>query len=572
METVLPQQPANPDNLPVVANQVSSPFAEEYITLSKEEHIELTCNAKYWQSQHARTLDREAALKERVAELEAEVRDLKQRLYGKKSEKSGTTKNEGSRRGVSTRPRGQQPGSAGHGRTKRPHLPVTEEVRDVEPQNKHCPKCGKPHVPFGSEDSEIVEVQVRPFIRRVKRKRYVKGCQCAGTPSIITAPPAPRVIPKSDIGVSVWVMVLLDKYLYSRPTHRLGEDLKYHGLPIAQGTLTGGLKRIANLLEPLVAAMYDKQMSECLFNGDETGWKVFEAIEGKVGYRWYLWVVRSASVVYYRMDPGRSAQVPKEHFANLDEQLVEVILVCDRYTAYKKLAKDLALILLAFCWAHVRRDFLDAARSWPELDAWALDWVERIGMLYHINNQRIEVWDETKPLDAQGPVFLQYHSELCEQLDRMQAHYQQELKEPELHSIKEKVLTSLKNHWLGLTVFVDHPAVPMDNNKAERSVRGPVTGRKNYYGSGSVWSAELAAMMFTMFQSILLWGINPKHWLQLFLQACADNGGRTPADLSPFLPWEMSEQRRQQLSQPLPTDDATIIQAETTEPECIDSS
>ena len=105
----------------------------------------------------------------------------------------------------------------------------------------------------------------------------------------------------------------------------------------------------------------------------------------------------------------------------------------------------------------------------------------------------------------------------------MQPHYEQELKEPELHSIKEKILTSLKNHWPGLTVFVDHPAVPMDNNKAERSVRGPVTGRKNYYGSGSVWSAELAATMFTLFQTVLLWGLNPKHWLQLFLQACAAN-------------------------------------------------
>jgi len=562
----------NPDKLPVPVNEASSPFAKEYITLSKEEYIELTWRAKYWQSQHARALDRETTLKQRVAELEAEVRDLKQRLYGKKSEKGGTTKNEGKGRGGSTRPRGQQTGSAGHGRTKRPHLPVVEEERDVDPEKKHCPKCGKPHLPFGSEDSEIVEIQVRPYIRRVKRKRYVKGCQCEGTPSIITAPPAPRVIPKSTIGVSVWVMVLLDKYLYNRPTHRLGEDLKYHGLPIAQGTVTGGLKRIAHLFEPVMVAMYEKQMSEDLFNGDETGWKVFEAMEGKIGYRWYLWVTRSASVVYYRMDSGRSAEVPKEHFANLDEQLVEVILVCDRYTAYKKLAKDLARIILAFCWAHVRRDFLDAARSWPELDAWALDWVERIGTLYHINNQRIEAWDATKPLDAQDPIFLRHHAQLGEQLDRMRAHYEQELKEPELHSIKEKVLTSLKNHWSGLTVFVDHPAVPMDNNKAERSVRGPVTGRKNYYGSGSRWSAELAAMMFTVFQTLLLWGINPKHWLQLFLQACADNGGQTPAGLSPFLPWEMSEQRRQQLAQPLPADDVTIIRAETTEPEYIDSS
>ncbi|MBV8268916.1 MAG: transposase, partial [Planctomycetaceae bacterium] len=45
-------------------------------------------------------------------------------------------------------------------------------------------------------------------------------------------------------------------------------------------------------------------------------------------------------------------------------------------------------------------------------------------------------------------------------------------------------------------MFGEHPEVPMDNNTAERAERGPVVGRKNYSGSGSVWSGRLAAMMF----------------------------------------------------------------------------
>ena len=114
------------------------------------------------------------------------------------------------------------------------------------------------------------------------------------------------------------------------------------------------------------------------------------------------------------------------------------------------------------------------------------------------------------------------------------------------------MLTSLKNHWAGLRVFVDHPAVPLDNNAAERALRNPVIGRKNYYGSGSVWSAELAAVMFSVFQTVLLWGLNPHHWLQAFLQACADQGGKPPSDLSGFLPWTMSAARKHQLSQPVP--------------------
>jgi transposase len=95
-----------------------------------------------------------------------------------------------------------------------------------------------------------------------------------------------------------------------------------------------------------------------------------------------------------------------------------------------------------------------------------------------------------------------------------------------LTDVKFKVLTSLKKHWHGLTVFVEHPEVPMDNNNGEQSIRNPVTGRKNFYGSGSLWSSELAAMMFSIFQTLVLCGLNCHHWLRLYLTACAENNGK----------------------------------------------
>jgi hypothetical protein len=58
-------------------------------------------------------------------------------------------------------------------------------------------------------------------------------------------------------------------------------------------------------------------------------------------------------------------------------------------------------------------------------------------------------------------------------------------------------------------------------------------------------------MIFSVLQTILLWGLNPHHWLSAFLQACAENGGQSPTDLSPFVPWQMSAERRECLSRPL---------------------
>lgn len=547
MESALPQETASAALLSGSGSEVP-PFARQTVELTKQEHIQLKWAASYWKAQYDRAAAREAALKQEVEAHQATIRDLTQRLYGKKSEKGAGQQ---PARAPSPRRRGQQKARPSHGRTARPQLPVGEEVHDVPADKQHCPMCGNPYGEFpGTEDSELVEVPIQAHIRRIKRKRYHKGCQCPGVPGIITAPPAPRLLPKTPLGVSVWTTVLLDKYLYARPTYRLCEAFRHQGFPIAQGTLTDGLRRLAPVFEPVMEALRDKQMSEALFHNDETRWEVFEEVPGKHGHRWYLWVTRSESVVFYQMAASRGAAVPKAHFAGLQE--LEVVVVCDRYTAYKCLAKSQDCILLAFCWAHVRRDFLDAARSWPEWAAWMFDWVDAIRELYRLNAARLEVWNAEQPLPDQPLEFRERQSDLVNKLTQMQTRWEAQLQDKRLPHVKRKVLTRLKNHWAGLRVFVDHPAVPLDNNAAERALRNPVIGRKNYYGSGSVWSAQLAAVMFSVLQTVLLGGLNPHHWLQAFLQACADHGGNPPSDLSDFLPWQMTAERKHQLSQPVP--------------------
>ncbi len=155
------------------------------------------------------------------------------------------------------------------------------------------------------------------------------------------------------------------------------------GLAVSVGTVAGGLQYLTPLFEPIIEALYSQQMSENLFHNDETRWEVFVETLGKSGSRWYLWLTRSRSVVYYCIDPSRGAAVPGAHFAGLQRD--RAILVCDRYSAYKKLARLSDIILLAFCWAHVRRDFLNAGRSFNTLEAWAQTFKERIGSLYHLN-------------------------------------------------------------------------------------------------------------------------------------------------------------------------------------------
>ena len=104
-----------------------------------------------------------------------------------------------------------------------------------------------------------------------------------------------------------------------------------------------------------LADYHASHTTEDLFHNDETGWKVFEIIEGKTGYRWWLWVTQSRSVVYYILAPSRSGDIPIKYFSGLDKHLEQVIVVCDRYKGYIRLAREIPQIILAFCWAHVRR-------------------------------------------------------------------------------------------------------------------------------------------------------------------------------------------------------------------------
>ena len=477
----------------------ATPFSQQSVVLTKQASIALTWKANDWQAQHARSVEREAALTAKVASLEATIRDLTQRLYGTKSEKSTGPDDAAESQPSSPRHRGHQPGRKGQGRSERSALLMVPEVHDLSPAQSCCPACGEAFAPFpGAEESTIIEVQVQAHLRRIQRRRYQKMCRCPQVPGFVTAPPAPRVIPKSPRGVSLWTTVLLDKYLYGRPTYRLCEQLTHHGVPLSQGPLTDGLQKIAVLFEPVLTTLYERQMSEKRFHGDETRWEVFEEVDGKTGHRWYLWVMQSASVVLYRMAPGRGADVPTAHCATLHKDRVDVVVGCDRSSAYTGLAKACDDLILALCWAHVRRDFLKAARRWPERESWMCTWVEDIREISRLNAARLEVWDETLRLEQHPAAFVESHRDLETQLRQMQARYEAPLQEPDLQRVKHKVLSSLHTHWDGLTVFVGRPAVARDNNSAERIRRTPVVGGKNSYGSGSVWSAHLAARMFSV--------------------------------------------------------------------------
>jgi transposase len=346
----------------------------------RAEWFGLRQQAGFYKSLHERACEREKALEREVEELQAKVRLRERELFGRKSERSqGLVSSQGAL-AIATgprNPRGHRRGSPGHGRKSYAHLPFKEEWIDLPAEERRCDRCGLPFVSNGdSEDSE---------------------------------------------------QVLLDKYAFLRPMGRLLADLATAGLELSAGTVTDGLRRIAPLFEPLMNGIVARNLKENQWHADETRWRVFEPVEGKVGK-----------------------------------------------------------LLLVFCWQHVRRDFLDVARDGPAHEAWGFEWVAAIGELVHLNNLRLEVLDD-------AAAFAPRDAALRQGVERMAARRDAELAQGDLHPVRRKVLKSLQTHWDGLTLFVGHPELPMDNSAAERQMRGPALCRKIFYGSVAVWAGQLAA-------------------------------------------------------------------------------
>jgi transposase len=500
---------------------------------------QLKCDVGYWKSMHARAVQRNLKLQAELDQAHAEIRQLKAERFGKQSEKQSATDrsndlDDPQQQTTPKKKRGQQPGRPAPQRRDYSHLPAREEQIDLADDAKVCACCGKPLTDLGySDDSEQLEMETIVYRRVVRRKRYRRTCECREQPRTVTAPLPPKLLPKSLYGSSLWVHLLLEKFHLQRPLHRTIEQLRLLGLSLASGTINDGLKRIEPLFTPLYEAIRARQIQSSHFQADETRWKVFVEKAGKTGHLWWLWLFASEDSVVYVLDPSRSHDVPEAHFP--DD--VEGVLMVDRYSGYKAMPQvKEGKLLLAFCWAHVRRDFVRVGKGYPELTAWALEWLSRIRELYRLNRERLR--------HAQGSAeFAAADATLRQHVAALAAARDAELADDKLREPCRKVLVSLHKHWSGLTLFVDDPRIPLDNNASERLICNPAVGRKNYYGSGSEWSGRLAMMLFSIFATLVVWKLNPRKWLDWYFAACAASGGQAPKNPADFLPWNLSAAR-----------------------------
>lgn len=480
-------------------------------------------------------------LEDKVEKLEADIAYLKKLLFSPKREQAVHFPQDlEDPVGVGSKNHGAQPGHEGHGRKIPTNLLMQDHRHFIASEDCYCPACGMPFKELKAEEiSYEVTVEVRYVLFRHRRKKYKTTCRCMQP--IVTSPGPVKLFEKGLYSIDFWIKVLVDKYAYGLPLTRQVGMMEAEGLEISCGVLCDGLLRAAPYLKPLYELMKHQIAFEKLVHGDETRWwnwaSSYDTELEDENTRQWLWGFFSKHYHVFVIDASRSTAVILNTLGQGEAKTVVPILVADRYKAYQKASHT-----VAFCWAHVRRDFLKLQIQYPqdqELVGWCDTWLALIGDLYGLNDLRLKHRGNTELFEA-------YQKQIQEVLERMQglmnAPY---TKKPQIAQVE-----SMRNHWKGLTLFLEDPEIPLDNNLAERALRTPVVGRKNFYGVHSDRAAEATAIFYSILSTLKLHNIRPRKFLNRFLTLCAQSRGRPipPQTLEFFLPHRYAQQYPEDLA------------------------
>ena len=424
------------------------------------------------------------------------------------------------------------------------HLPRENQVYRPEATSAHhdasgqacgCTACGGRLRLIGQDVSEQLEYVPSRFkvIRHVRPKLACVACE-----AIFQVPAPSRPIARGVAGPALLANVLVSKYCDHIPLHRLGRIYGRDCVDIDRSTMAGWVGQSEKLFDPLVAALGRYTLGSEKVHADDTPVAVLDPGRGrtKTGRLWvYVRDDRPAGsreppAAWYRYSPNRRGEHPQAHLANYSG-----ILQADAYSGYSRLY-DGGKVIEAACWAHARRPFWDLYESQGKVaGSIAHQALQRIAALYaieaQIRGQPPDVRREVRQARA-GPLLEDLHAWLTGMLGKVS-------RKSEL----AKAIGYSLVRWRSLTRYRDDGRIEIDNNAAERALRGVALGRSNYLFMGSDAGGERAAAIYSLVETAKLNGLDAQAYLREVLARIADH----PINrIDELLPWNIGGHRVEQ--------------------------
>jgi transposase len=399
------------------------------------------------------------------------------------------------------------------GRRRLPQDMPREVIRhELSAAECSCPSCGTQRVEFAVESSFQLE-HVPASWKAIEHQRVKYKCPCCQE-QVVVAPKPPQPIEKGLPGPGLCAFVTLSKFGDHLPLYREEDLFSRTGHLIRRSTICGWLRSLAMLAKPLYHRMKYLVLRSKVIHTDDTKIKMLQPLKCAEAKFWpYLGDWEHPYVVYdFTIDRSRAG--PQNFLAGY-----QGYLQADAYAGYDCVlgpgkAQEVA------CWIHARR-------YWHEVQDYdlaraniALGYIARLSQIeselrvrYPADNRQGRR-DFTAIAEMRQQLATPILYEFGNWLRELLASRQVLPKSP-----TAKALGYTMNQWKALCRYVEQGYLSMDNNSAERAVKTPAIGRKNYLFVGSEEAGQNAGIFYTLVGSAKRNGVEPYAWLKEIFQS-----------------------------------------------------
>jgi transposase len=415
------------------------------------------------------------------------------------------------------------------------HLPREEVVHEPASGICTCPDCGGALRRLGVDAHEMLDiVPVRWRVVRNVRPKY----SCRSCEKIVQAPAPVSAVARGKATFATLAHVVVSKFDHHLPLYRQAEMMAAQGLEIDRSTLAGWAGQAAALLDPVVSRIRDEVLKADKIHADDTPVPVLDPGRGKTatGRLWVYAADDQASgsttppATWYRFTPDRTAAHPQAHLAGF-----RGFLQADAYAGYDALYRG--GVTEVACWAHFRRKVFDLHErlSTPL----TTDILERIGALY-----AVEAEVRGQPPDVRRRARQERSQSL---VDALREVLDAALRRLSPKSDMAKAIAYGTKRWPALCRFLGDGRLEIDNNIAERALRGVAVGRRNWLFAGSRAGGERAAAIYTVIQTCKANGVDPQAYIADVIARVAGDWPATRWD--ELMPWNWVPQTDQPTAQ-----------------------
>lgn len=431
----------------------------------------------------------------------------------------------------------RKPKSTGHREEMLADLP-TEVIEYKLPEDEQtCSQCGGHLHEMSTQVREEIEF-IPAQVKVVRHIQSVYGCRnCEKNEinvPIVTAPAPKALIPKSLASPSAIAYVMSQKYVEAMPLYRQEKHFERMGINLPRTMFSNWVVKGGEMLEPIYNRMHELLLGLDILHADETPLQVLKEPGRAAQEKSYLWLYRSGRygppIVCYDYQEGRGGKYPMRFLSDFAG-----LLHADGWHAYD----DLKKVILIGCWSHARRKFVDALAVVPEKyrndpTLLANVAIAKIKRLYRIEG----IFHDVTP--ARRLAARQRLSKPV--VDGFKAWMDKELPLVLPQSLLGKAFTYCKNQWSKLIRFLDDGRLEIDNNRAERSIKPFVIGRKNWLFANTPRGAKTSALIYSIVETAKENGLNPFDYLKYLFERIKIIDPADISTLDSLLPWSEAVQ------------------------------